>query len=39
MTVTTSVTDQKIIEMIPKTVASETAIGCGSPGSNTVCTV
>ena len=37
--VTISVTDQKISETIPKTAASVTATGCGSPGLKTVWTV
>ena len=39
MTVTTIITDQKIIETIPKTLSVLTATGCGSPGLNTVWTV
>ena len=39
MTVTTTVTDQKIIETIPKTLSVVAATGCGSPGLNTVWTV
>jgi hypothetical protein len=37
MTITS--TDQKIIEIMPKTLSAVTATGCGSCGSNTVCTV
>jgi hypothetical protein len=39
VTVTTSVTAQTIIETIPKTLSRVAAIGCGSPGLNTVWTV
>jgi hypothetical protein len=36
VTVTMIVTDQKIIETIPKTLSWLTAMGCGSPGLKTV---
>ena len=36
---TTIITDQKISEMIPKTLSVVTATGCGSPGLKTVWTV
>ena len=37
--VTMMVTAQKISEMIPKMLSSDTLTGCGSPGLNTVWTV